>query len=53
MTVSTITRTATLSVLVFVTMIALAAPTTHAGALFGTVSDFLIGDFYSVDPTKH
>ena len=51
MTVSTITRTATLSVLVFVTMIALSAPTAHAGTLFGTVSDFLVGDFYSVDPT--
>jgi hypothetical protein len=51
MTVSTVTRTSTLGVLVIVTIIALSAWSAHAQPLFGTVSDFLVGDFYSVDPT--
>ena len=51
MRVSTITRRTSHCVLVLVTIIALSASTSHAGPLFGTVSDFLVGDFYSVDPT--
>jgi hypothetical protein len=50
MTFWTFTRTTALALLVVVTAIASSASTARAQSLFGTVSDFLVGDFYSIDP---